>query len=152
MSLSLSLSHQVLTTSRLSQATKRWVYNSKLCTKKSKTYLDDLSSTFVAIKIYEKHDNDNNNDDVDNGAKVNSKLGLGTSTAPGLRFRHLGKSGLKVGTPRFLYSSGAMTVLMVMMMVVMMMMTVRRRQVRTKVGLSEPSSPLFHCLSCCHLS
>jgi len=27
---------------------------------------------------------------------VNSKLGLGTSTAPGLRFRHLGKSGLKV--------------------------------------------------------
>jgi len=27
---------------------------------------------------------------------VTSKLGLGTSTAPGLRFRHLGKSGLKV--------------------------------------------------------
>ena len=70
-------------------------------TKKSKTYLDDLSSTFVAIKIYEKHDNDNNNDDVDNGAKVNSKLGLGTSTAPGLRFRHLGKSGLKVGSHIF---------------------------------------------------
>merc|ERR1712001_505426 len=27
---------------------------------------------------------------------VSSKLGLGTSTAPGLRYRHLGKSGLKV--------------------------------------------------------
>ena len=104
----------------------------------------NLIQHFFAIEIYEKkNDNDNNNDDVDNGAKVTSKLGLGTSTAPGLRFRHLGKSGLKVGTPLFLYSSGAMTVLIVMMMtmmmvlMVMMMMTRRRRQVRTKIGFTS---------------
>ena len=61
----------------------------------------NLVQHFFAIEIYEKHGNDKNNDDVENGAKVNSKLGLGTSTAPGLRFRHLGKSGLKVGSHIF---------------------------------------------------